>query len=192
MSAATLTCTKCKQELFEQLAQADPPQYCPNCDHQMRLALFPAWFRSAEKPAETGHAIVSDEASCFFHEKKQATTSCEECGRFICSLCDLELAGRHLCPKCLESGARKGRLRDLERQRTRYDRIAVTLGALSLLVLFIAPITAAIGIGMILWKWNAPPSRVSNSRLIMSVMLVVMILELVGGIAVWYGVYRGV
>jgi len=191
MPESPLTCAKCKQELFEQVAQSDPPQHCPHCDHQLRLALFPAWFRAdQEKPRPTA-AVVDDEASCFFHDKKQATTSCDACGRFICSLCDLELGGRHVCPRCLEAGSRKGNLMDLERQRTRYDQIAATLALFSLLFFFLAPMIAGIGLGLALWKWKAPPSRVANSRLIMGTAMVLLLLEFVGGIVLWYGAYKG-
>jgi len=192
--ATTLTCTNCKQALFEELARSEPPQHCPHCNHQLRLALFPAWFRAGSGASTTGtsRAVVSDEAGCFFHERKLAVTTCDECGRFICSLCDLEIAGQHLCPRCLESGSRRGSIVDLERQRIRYDQLAVSLAAFSLLFFFLSPILAGAGIFIVLWKWKSPPSRLINSRAVAVTALVLLVLEFVGGLALWYTGFKGV
>ena len=33
--------------------------------------------------------------------------ACDNCGRFLCSLCDVDIGAGHQCPACLESGKRK-------------------------------------------------------------------------------------
>ena len=69
--------------------------------------------------------LVDGEASCFYHPAKKAVLPCESCGRFLCAVCDVEMNGQHLCPACLASGKKKGRLKQLENRRTLYDSLAL-------------------------------------------------------------------
>jgi hypothetical protein len=95
-------------------------------------------------------AALSDQATCFFHPEKAFQACCQQCGRFVCALCDLQLGAEHVCPACFErgraasgSGAGKGEWRHRD---VLYDSMAVTLGWAWILFwpLFVAAIPAAI------------------------------------------------
>jgi len=102
-------CSKCNTPL--PAAAINPGQFapCPHCDAEIWAEIFPALSRPISK-GNTGEAVmVAGESTCFYHEAKKAVTVCDACGRFLCGLCDCELAGKHFCPGCLESGSQKGR-----------------------------------------------------------------------------------
>jgi hypothetical protein len=52
---------------------------------------------------------------------------CDHCGRFLCALCDLEVAGEHLCPACLSQGKDGSGVSRQNRGYTRHDMVALGL-----------------------------------------------------------------
>src|SRR5271166_5060845 len=72
---------------------------CPGCGLRVQVVVFPATKRTqaGALPETLGGEA---EASCFYHPESRAAVPCDECGRFLCRLCDLEVEGRHLCPSC--------------------------------------------------------------------------------------------
>jgi hypothetical protein len=44
---------------------------------------------------------------------------------------------------------------------------------------------------MIVWKWNAPPSLVSNTRLFLILGAALAVLELAGGVIGWWLIVSG-
>lgn len=105
---------------------------CRGCGHTVQVAVFPAIerVRSGALP----EAIEIDtEASCYYHPSSRAAIPCDECGRFLCRLCEIEIDGRHLCPTCFESGVSANKL-NVETSRTMYDSIALALATLPTLL----------------------------------------------------------
>lgn len=82
--------------------------------------------------------VDPSDASCFFHAGKKAAVACETCGRFLCSLCDLEFGGRHICPPCLAAGRKKGTL-------GKYDHFRLSWSGVALLIAVALPL-ASIGL----------------------------------------------
>ena len=118
---------------------------------------------------------MDDQASCFYHSQKKAVVPCAYCGRFLCALCDVEWDGKHLCPACLETGKKKGKIINHERRRVLYD-------VLFWFTLFTAPIALYIAIR----HWNSPTSIVGRSkiRFVLAIMLSgLQILAWIAGIA---------
>ena len=150
----------------------------------LQAHVFPALFRPLT-PGTAGEAVASDqESSCFNHPQKRAVVPCDSCGRFLCALCDLELDGRHLCPTCVESGAKKGKLANLQRERVLCDRMALMLAALPLLMWPVTVITAPATLYLVLRYWNAPRSITSVSRARFVVAAVLAALQILGWIIV--------
>jgi hypothetical protein len=128
------------------------------------------------------------ESACFYHAEKRAVVPCDQCGRFLCSLCNIELDGKHFCPACLETARNKGNIRVLERGRTRYDQIVWSLLIVPLpLCTMAAPITASVALALALWHWRSAPSLVANTRLRLVLALVLGVMEL--GAAIWFWVW---
>lgn len=131
--------------------------------------------------------MMEGEATCFYHAKKRAQVPCDECGRFLCAVCDLEVNGRHLCPQCLETGAKKGKVQSLERGRFRWDQVISTLLVLPLISCgFLLPLTSLAALVLVVWKWKSPPSLVHNTRLSLIVCGVLALIEFIGGCAFWW------
>lgn len=153
-------------------------------------AVFPALYR----PLDTGHAgeavLTEQDASCFYHPEKKAHIVCEGCGRFLCALCDIPLAGRHLCATCIETGKKKGRLQHIGRQRLLYDDIALAVAVLPMLVWFVTFITAPIAIYIALRYWKTPTSILHRTKIRYVLAIVFAGLELVGWTAVVFFIVR--
>ncbi len=156
---------------------------CPNCSSELEAFFLPALFRT--RTVETPAAMLIDqtEASCFYHAQKQAAQVCDGCGRLICSLCSIQMGQEHLCPSCVSSGKRKGKIAALENSRTCYDKVALSIAILGILFYFFTIITAPIVIYLAIRHWNSPGSvlGVSHSRFVIAI--IIASLEICGWIA---------
>ncbi len=176
---ASLTCTKCGAALLPAMLNAAEPSACPGCGSPVRADVFPALFRKgAAAPAE--NVLADSEAGCFFHPGKKAVVPCSSCGRFLCSLCDVEFGGRHVCPSCLEAGRSKRKIRNLETERVLHDSIALSLAILPLLMWFVTIVTAPISIFYSLRHWKSPTSILPRTKIRFVFAILVSVLELGG------------
>jgi len=155
-------CLNCGRELPAPYWNTDVPVPCPHCKTKVYAAVFPALFREDEGKA--GETVMGDEASCFYHPTKKAVRACDGCGRFLCALCDIEMDGRHICTQCVESGARKGKIKRLKRNTFRYDDLAVAMAIVPFLFWPVTLITAPAAIFVVIWGWRKPMGPVSRSR----------------------------
>lgn len=149
-----LECPKCSAVLPAG-TPGDPGRIdCPTCGIELRVVVFPALFRDDVKPVVAESVMADGEASCFFHAGKKAVHPCAGCGRFLCALCDLEIAGEHLCASCVESGRKKGSIQQIEAKRFIAGYCCLSLGILSLLI-FCMPLSFVIlPTQIILWAMN--------------------------------------
>jgi hypothetical protein len=183
-----LACSRCGGVLAAGEPGVATLTQCPNCGAEAQVTVFPALRRAAALGQAPQLILEDGKAACFYHPQKLAVVPCDACGRFLCALCDVELHGGHFCPACLEAGRQKGRLPTLEPGRTRYDQIARSMVLVSLvppLCLFLPWVTAPLTVGLVLWKWRAPPSLVSNSRRRMAVSAALAVLEFAGVALFW-------
>lgn len=164
MASRIVTCVKCQATLLGEGFNSGSLQPCPACRTPIRVDVFPALFKAMERGSGAETLLTADEASCYYHPQKRAAVSCESCGRFLCALCDVELNGQHLCPNCLDAGRKKGKLKNLENERTLYDNIALSLAVLPLLIWPFTLITAPAAIFVALRFWNAPSSLVPRTK----------------------------
>jgi hypothetical protein len=149
------------------------------------LSVFPAlFFRSAHEVAVGEGTQSGAESTCFFHPEKRASIICDQCGRFLCALCDLEISGQHLCSSCLQTGQTKKKLTRFENRRVLYDRMAFSLGTLSMFMWFMTWLTAPITIYLAVRHWNSPGSLLGRSRWRFVVAIICATLQ----ILVWAGV----
>ena len=164
MSPRALNCPKCFRLLPGEFLNLPGLQPCPGCQTPISVEIFPAFFRLIEtgRPAEV--VLTDTEASCFYHAQKRAVVPCGACGRFLCALCDCELNGQHYCPACLETGKTKGKIKNLEAGRTRYDNIALALAVYPLLIFYFTLILAPISLFFVIRHWNSPRGLAEPSR----------------------------
>lgn len=182
-----LQCPACSAVLPWQIGTAEEGSNCPSCRKQLEVNLFPALYR--ESSGTAGTVIQQDgEAACFYHADKRAEYACESCGRFLCALCDVDFAGRHLCPRCIEVGHTKS---DKEEQfvtrRTLYDSAALSMATLPVLLFgFPSFVMAPAAIVFSAWYWRRPTSLIPRTRIRFVLAILLASAEIVG----WYALIR--
>jgi len=181
MTLSSLHCPKCRTPLtalqsFNQSLLAP----CPYCGAPLQVEIFPAFFRPVATGRDGEMLMVEGESSCFYHPQKKAVLPCDACGRFLCALCDCELHGQHFCPACLETGGKKGKIKSIEKERMLYDRIALSLAILPMLIFYFTIITAPMALYFAIRYWNAPRSIVSATKIRSVLAIVFASLQLIG------------
>jgi len=181
MPAAAFPCPTCRTPLVIEPGTAEVATSCPHCTGWIEGYFFPAMFRPMQTGAQAAALVDQTETSCFYHPQKVAQRVCDGCGRLICALCSIELGAEHLCPNCLASGRKKGKITTLEDSRTRYDNIALGVAFLGVVMytfsIFIEPAAIYISIR----HWNSPSSLLGARKW----RFVVAILLACGVLVVW-------
>ena len=161
---------------------------CPQCRAGLRGALFPVFWN----PVPAAHSLADHagdgEAVCFFHPENRATLTCDRCGRFLCTVCDMPLGTRHLCPTCLSSGLGGEKLPELVVRRFLWADASLLTGLVPLLAgLFVWPgfiVTGPAAVFCALFGWKRPGSLPGGRRRWVAVLGVICgVLQL----AVWSG-----
>ena len=131
-SPPQLACPNCQSAIHLESLQPLAEVPCPQCNRRLTVARFPQFFLEKSPTLRPEKRVADDDAACFFHPENRATLSCEKCGRFICSVCDLPLGAEHLCPACLTSGLADAKLPQLVTKRFIWSKVALALGFLPL------------------------------------------------------------
>ena len=160
-----IRCTKCSATLPDENINSRSFMPCPICSSMIRTDVFPAAYETFSLGSSGELLLMDDESSCFYHPSKQAVTTCSSCGRFLCSLCDIDFSDRHMCISCIESGKKKGIIGKLEDRRVRYDNIALGLAVLPIFIWPFTLITAPIAVFVVFRYWRKPSGILRKSRL---------------------------
>lgn len=184
MGARLVGCTKCRTPLPPDIYNLGDLRACPACGARTLVDVFPAALRPVASGGMGEAVLVEGEASCFYHPAKKAVVPCESCGRFLCAVCDVDLNGQHLCPACVESGRRKGRLEQLENRRTLYDSLALAVAVYPILFVWTTVIGAPIALYLSIRYWNAPSSVIPRTKWRFVLAIVLSLLEIGGWAAV--------
>lgn len=184
MEAAEFACPKCRTVFSVEPGTTDLKSTCPNCASELEAYFFPSFFQPVEVGVAASPLLDQADASCFYHPQKQAVHVCDGCGRLVCALCSIDLDSQHLCPSCVSSGKKKGRLQTLENSRIRYDSIALTLAIMGIFTSFFALILAPAAFYIVVRHWKSPRSLTGSSRikLIFAALIALMALLLWGSI----------
>lgn len=186
-----IRCSVCTSILPREALNTRALTPCPSCGTLTRADVFPALFRKTEQGNPGELLLMDDEASCFYHPDKQAVIPCDSCGRFLCSLCDIELDNRHLCASCLETGQEKGKIKNLENHRTLYDSIALHLAVLPVFIWFTTIITAPVTIFLVIRHWKTPSSIIRRTKIRMILATLIAGGQIVGWTALIYSMASG-
>lgn len=169
MEPGQIACPRCQWPVGAPALDAGGAVVCPSCAQRFSVTLFPALFRASDRGTIGERIVDSSQAGCFFHADRRATVACDDCGRFLCALCDLPVAGRHLCPLCLQKGPpRKQETPAVGSQQTTvlYDGIALALAGLPLLMFWLTLLTAPATL-FVVWRYwgRVRPAVPRRSRL---------------------------
>jgi hypothetical protein len=137
---------------------------CPICRTRVIALVFPALFRDQRTASAPALVAQEGEAACFYHPAKKAVAPCDQCGRFLCALCQVDFLGAHWCPGCIENNRRKGKLAQLDNSRTLYDGVALALAFYPLLLIWPTILTAPAALWLTAKYWRAPLSLAPRSR----------------------------
>ncbi|MBI5091022.1 MAG: hypothetical protein HZB26_01095 [Candidatus Hydrogenedentes bacterium] len=186
MTSVLVECGACRVAL-EPVNTRGISSACPVCGAAFEMVVFPSLFEPLAAGTAGERLLTDTESSCYYHTQKKAVIACDGCGRFLCALCDVELGDSHLCPACIEAGAKGGAMAKLESRRTRYDNIALMLAVIPLILVYPTLLTAPAALFMSIRYWNAPSSIKGRlgTRVRMSIALLVSALEIVGWVALF-------
>ncbi len=173
-------CTNCSAGLPDEVLNSQTYSPCPICGSLIRADVFPAAFKTFSGGASGDLLLMDNESGCFYHPGKQAVTSCSHCGRFLCSLCDIDFDDRHLCISCIESGKKKGKIKKLETARTRYDNIALMFSVLPLIIWPITVITSLVTVYIVLRYWKQTEGATGKHRFRMVFSLILALIQVAG------------
>jgi len=158
MAANAIACAACSFPVPQEFWNREEGVRCPGCGANVRAAVFPAIANSQMGAAPT--ALQGEtEASCFYHPQSRAAVPCQECGRFLCALCDLDVDGRHICPRCFDRGEK------VEPRRAMYDSIALAIATFPALLFWPALVGAPWALFVVVRRWNAPSSVVPRTKI---------------------------
>ncbi len=159
-----LLCARCQMPLPQWELTHPEGARCTSCWSLNTVSAFPAMFRAPAAPARPAVAL-DGEAACFDHPGKRAVSACNQCGRFVCDLCQVEFHGQIWCPSCVVAGSGAARAANPDSSRVLYDSIALAVPTLSLICFW--PITTLTAPGTLVFslvKWKQPLSLVRRSR----------------------------
>lgn len=171
-AASALPCPSCKRPLEAHAWRDETGGGCTRCRADFDFIGFPA-LRTERARLAPRAAAAAEDSVCFYHPENRADAVCEDCGRFLCTVCTLEFTGRHVCPSCI-SVAKRAEAEPTVRTRTIYDRLALLLALAPLLVWPLTLVTAPVTIGMVLYGWKKPGSLVlgrSRTRLVLAAII---------------------
>jgi len=179
---AGITCTKCSAEIQAGLLNLPDFTPCQSCGTPFIANVFPALYR--QEDALNAARVSEGQSSCFYHPANSAMNACERCGRFLCSVCDIELEGSHICPACLSTGRKKGLINNLNTQRTLYDSVALKISLYPLLLFPFTIFTAPFSIYFAIKNRNSPISILSRSRYKFILAILLSSIQIIGWLAV--------
>lgn len=180
MNTSLVQCPECHAWLLDGVFNQAEMAPCPACGVPLQIEIFPALFRKIATGQGGETLLVEGESSCFYHPEKKAVRPCDGCGRFLCGLCDCEFNGQHYCPTCLELGRVKGKIKNLQNQRTLYGNIALALAVYPLLIFYFTLITAPTALFVAIRYWNAPGSIVHRTKARSVAAIIIALLQISG------------
>lgn len=174
-------CAKCHAPIpFAVLAECRVYQ-CSNCNTQQYTVLYPAIFHEAEKGENAEMLVVDEHATCFFHAKKVANVACDECGIFLCALCDLEVDNKHYCPKCFKNS--KEKIGTLQGRTFLFDDFMLALAIVPIIFLYFTVLTAPATIIGSIYFWNKVKTPYPRSKWRFILAIIIATIEIIGWIA---------
>lgn len=133
------------------MLQSGAETRCSHCGTESIVLAFPALSRAELKPQFGESILVEGESSCFYHATKRAAAACDQCGRFLCSLCDIAMDGRHICPSCLQANRNDPAKTRMVTRHVLYDNMAMDASVVPVLLCWpVSFITAPVAVFLVI------------------------------------------
>jgi hypothetical protein len=153
-----VVCGACSARIPPANWNQDFPLPCPMCAREVAVTVFPVALRPPQ-PAAPDRIVTGQEAGCYNHAGYRAVAACDNCGRFLCALCDVDTPGGHLCPACFERQETPAL-----HERVNYDSIALAMVTLPMMLCWVPIITTPAALFFAFKFWNAPSPVFPRSR----------------------------
>jgi hypothetical protein len=178
-ASETLSCSKCGASIsFEDWNREHA--FCISCRTPHSTYVFPALFSKIDQAASAAAKVAEGEASCYYHPRKRAVVPCDQCGRFLCTLCQVEFLGQNWCPGCIDAHKQKGQLANLDSSRPLYDNMALVLATLPAVLVWPTIITAPMSLYVAARNWRKPSSLLPRTKVRFYFAVVLAVIEIVG------------
>ena len=186
LASETLVCSNCGAAIPVEDWNREHA-FCAICRSPYSAYVFPALFSKIDLIAGAAAIVAEGEASCYYHPRKRAVVPCDQCGRFLCSLCQVEFLGQNWCPGCIDAHRRKGQLSSLDASRPLYDNMALVLATLPAFLVWPTIFTAPMSLYVSARHWRTPSSLLPRTRIRFYVAVLFAVLQIVAWI--WLAAY---
>lgn len=184
MGMLSFYCGYCGSLLKVEAQQGLQSRACPSCQSTMQWEAFPAAVAELKGGQVGKDVMLEQESSCFEHPGKQAVHTCAGCGKFMCTLCDIEWGDQHLCSTCIANPP------DQELKKAKpdhryfhYDSMALMLALSTIPMYILSFIMAPLTLCMCVFYWKKlPPSPRSKVRFIAASIIALGFLALIIGV----------
>lgn len=147
-------CHKCKTDSLKQLNAHEAE--CSNCMHSFELSIFPAVFNNGKTATvESTQVFHEGESTCFEHQSSLAVATCNDCGRFLCSLCTVK-TGELI--QCLDCFVKTKETKNADKI-VRWDQILPAMSILPILIWPFTIFTAPAVLILSILKWKNPENN---------------------------------
>ncbi|HEY6390421.1 MAG TPA: hypothetical protein VIX89_04020 [Bryobacteraceae bacterium] len=181
LASETLVCSKCGAAIpFEDWNREHA--FCTVCRAPHSAYVFPALFSKIDRAAGAAAIVAEGEASCYYHPRKRAAVPCDQCGRFLCALCQVDFLGQNWCPGCIEAHRQKGQLSNLDASRPLHDNMALALATLPAVLIWPTIVTAPMSLYLAARDWRKPSSVLPRTKVRFYLAVLFAVVEIAGWI----------
>ena len=159
-----LNCVNCKLDALEIDLNADSAVSCPHCNRTVAVHLFPALVQDRSGDQLESRPIIGNESSCYYHSNKTAEAICDGCGRFLCSLCEIEVPEGSSCASCIAKDLGSEQRAGKTNRFIRHDSTALMVAVLGIPFFFVSFITSTMSLYYVVRYWRTPLGYLPRSR----------------------------
>jgi hypothetical protein len=184
-------CPKCHSGILADRLQSTTAHNCFGCGLPVTGLVFPALNEVHTPPPSLANPATGEDAVCFYRADQRATAVCEKCGVFVSEMYRVRLGDSDYCTNCFANAKQDGSIPELTARSTLRDSQALIIAIVPLLLAFpVVVVTAPYVLYLVLRYWKNPGGMVKRSKWRMVLAGVIGLLELIGGLAFAYFVWK--
>ncbi|HEU4521947.1 MAG TPA: hypothetical protein VFT12_08095 [Thermoanaerobaculia bacterium] len=157
---------------------------CPACQRPFEATAFQPPQRRPQITTIVGATGPEGANACATHARNAAVTSCQRCGLFICSLCDMNVGLGSYCPSCFDRLRNEGALPAVATKYRDFASMARLTAIVGILFWFAWPLVGALAV-YYAGKGRKQRRDEGRSSVGMFVVASIGLLEILGGLAMY-------